>query len=232
VASLAAPNYGYVVTNIAISSNVLTVTTANSLLPGAQVSLLGLSNATFLDGLPLVVATASGTQFTAPVVHADYASAVDTGVVCLADTGIATALTEGTTYETLIDLPHSQIIGTWDASKLINQFVNTGEILFEPQSTYSGSPQAPVLAPPTSVLVAAGTQVTISWTQERSDLIQSYDVEYSTNGGVSFSLLTHIYSGAVLQYVRVLKSAVYTFRVRAFSADGVSGYSNSQFISI
>lgn len=72
-----------VITNIAIDgSNNLTVTAAFSgTLPlvGQTVILTGLTTATFLNGLSFTIATISGTQFTAPFVHAAYASAPDTG---------------------------------------------------------------------------------------------------------------------------------------------------------
>ena len=91
----------------------------------------------------------------------------------------------GKTYETLIDLQYGQIIGTWDASKLKNQFVNTGEILFEPDSTYSGRPVSPVLLniPPPS-----GGKLTLAWVQQRPDLVSGYSVEYAVRPTASFTL--------------------------------------------
>jgi hypothetical protein len=96
-----------------------------------------------------------------------------------ADTGLAQSQNSGSTYETLIDLGAGQIIGTFDKSKLRNQFVQTGEILFDPDDTYAGGPQAPTLQTPTEVTIAGQPFVEITWQQLRPDLITSYTVQYA-----------------------------------------------------
>jgi hypothetical protein len=217
IASLPHADYGFPVTNVEISGNVLTVTAVNSLSPTDTVSLLGLvRELRTLEGVPLVVATASGTQFTVnPFNQSDVASTPTTGAVCLQDTGTTTALGEGTTYETLVDLPHGQILGTFDASKLRNQFVESGEILFEPDSTYSGKPPAPVLDVPTAV----GPAVTLVWTEERPDLVFAYNVEKSTDG-VFYSLLQRINSGVSQSMTAALASGSVRATVTACSTSG------------
>lgn len=76
VGSLNAP-----ITNVQIAGNVLTVTCANSFIAGSTIyNFSGLTGATFLNGQSITVMTASPTQFTAAYVHADYASAPDTGI--------------------------------------------------------------------------------------------------------------------------------------------------------
>jgi hypothetical protein len=68
------------ITNIAIDgSDNLTVTCSNSFTIGQQVTLTGLTTATFLNGVTVTIATQSNTQFMAPFAHALYASAPDTG---------------------------------------------------------------------------------------------------------------------------------------------------------
>lgn len=67
------------ITNVALTTNVVTITAANTFQVGASVKLSGLTTATFLNNQTLTVASASGTQFTAAFTHADYASAADTG---------------------------------------------------------------------------------------------------------------------------------------------------------
>jgi hypothetical protein len=67
------------ITNVSLTSNVVTVTAANSFVVGGKVSLGGLTSATFLNGQTLTVASASATQFTANFTHANYASHSDTG---------------------------------------------------------------------------------------------------------------------------------------------------------
>lgn len=67
------------ITNISVSNNTAIVTCNNSFVPGQQVYLTGLTNATYLNGLVLTVVTASSTQFTAALVHIDVVPTVDTG---------------------------------------------------------------------------------------------------------------------------------------------------------
>src|SRR5271170_3317665 len=64
------------ITNIAITTNVLTVTATNTFTVGAQVKLTGLTTATFLNNVTVTITTGGGTTFTATYSHADYASAL------------------------------------------------------------------------------------------------------------------------------------------------------------
>jgi hypothetical protein len=67
------------ITNVSLTSNVVTITAANSFLVGGKVTLSGLTSATFLNGKTLTVASASATSFTAIFTHANYTSHSDTG---------------------------------------------------------------------------------------------------------------------------------------------------------
>lgn len=71
------------ITNIAITSDVLTVTAANTFQAGEVVTFAGLTTATFLNTGSVTILTASGTQFTASYTHGDYASASDTGTASI-----------------------------------------------------------------------------------------------------------------------------------------------------
>jgi hypothetical protein len=77
--------YSATITNITISSNVLTVTATNTFSPGMIVTFSGLTHATFLNGQSVTILTASSSQFTAYFVHANY----PTGSGSSADTGTA-----------------------------------------------------------------------------------------------------------------------------------------------
>lgn len=68
------------ITNIALTTNVLTVTCTNNFKVGQTIKLTGLTTATFLEAQILTILSVSGSQFTASFTHADYVSAVDTGV--------------------------------------------------------------------------------------------------------------------------------------------------------
>src|SRR5271168_494211 len=60
------------ITNIAITTNVLTVTASNTFTAGAQVTLVGLTYATFLNGQTVTVTSSTGTTFTATFAHANF----------------------------------------------------------------------------------------------------------------------------------------------------------------
>jgi hypothetical protein len=67
------------ITNIAITTNVLTVSCTNTFEAGEIVNLQGLTTATFLNNQTVTVSTAGGSSFTAAYTHANYTSAPDTG---------------------------------------------------------------------------------------------------------------------------------------------------------
>jgi hypothetical protein len=68
-------------TNIAITSNVLTVTSANAYTVGQQVTFGSVVTNSFLNGQIVTVASSNGTTFTAPFTHANVGSGADTGNV-------------------------------------------------------------------------------------------------------------------------------------------------------
>lgn len=160
------------ITNIGIVANTITVSAQNSFTAGDVVILSGLSSATFLNGLSAPVVSTDGSSFLLSYQYSGtYAPA--------ADTGKAESQTSGTTFLTLVSLAQGQIIGTWDKTRLKNQYIETGEILFQPDSSYAGAPIPPVLNPPSSVVNNGQTSVLLTWQQERPDLITQYTVLYA-----------------------------------------------------
>lgn len=136
---------------------------------------------------------------------------------------VGTMDANGATFETYIDLPHRQIIGTWDKSKLRNEFVATGEILFKQSDEYVGRLLAPRMLPPTSDLAG---NVTLTWNQLRPDLVNQYIIEYSLDG-TNWSFLTTIGQGSILQYTtQITQSTLYNFRMYGVNSDGNSPFSN------
>jgi len=128
-------------------------------------------------------------------------------------------------------------VGTWDKSRLVNQHVTSGEILFEPEDAYSGKPQAPVLGTPTdggaNPLMPNLERVNLGWAQTRPDLCSGYVIQSSTDGGATWQLAATVGSGAVENAVLSLaRGHAYLFRLQAASGDGSSGYSNAEGISI
>jgi hypothetical protein len=136
---------------------------------------------------------------------------------------IGTLDDNGNTFETLIDMVHKIVLGTWSSSKLRNQYVTTGEFLFTPESAYVGVPQAPLMEEPA---VLASGAVQLSWIADRPDLITSYQVQYAVNSG-DYIPLVFIGTGVTEAYqtAPLPPGYNYSFRVRSNSADGFSPYS-------
>lgn len=92
------------ITNIALTSNVVTVTCANAFAAGDSVKFGLVATNTFLNGQTVTVSTASATQFTAAFTHANVVSVADSGVAALVASNIiirdiylnATSISSGT----------------------------------------------------------------------------------------------------------------------------------------
>ncbi len=148
---------------------------------------------------------------------------VHSGLILLGSTATAGSPPVTNTYETLFDLTYGVILGVWDKTKLINQIVNTGEILFETISTYNGFPAAPVMNIPTSVK----GNVNLTWAEESSNLINSYVVYYSSDGGATFNTVP-VGSGSILSIqIQLISGVQYEFYMIAVNNDGTSVPSNT-----
>lgn len=138
---------------------------------------------------------------------------------------LGTVDNNGQSYETLIDLTHGTILGNWDKSKLINQFVNSGEFLFGSVNTYSGRPQAPFLEPP----FVLGGLIYLAWLVTNPQLLTGYEIYWSTDSGTTFNLLQTVNSGAIqVAPLSLALSGTYQFKIRSTSSDGFSNFSNIQ----
>lgn len=168
--------------SITVGPNAIAVTAANNFSVGDVVILSGL-NATLtsqaFNGVPLTVINATATQFLASLDPVSVGLPTNTTYGPTADSGLAQSQNSGSTFETLIDLGANQIIGTFDKSKLRNQFVATGEIMFDPDDTYAGAPAPPNLLVPTTVVFGGQVNINLTWQQGRPDLINSYTVQYA-----------------------------------------------------
>jgi hypothetical protein len=100
----AIPSASYSITNVALTSNVVTFTAVNSLAAGTQVTIQSLTGAAFLNGQTLTVASATGTTFTANFTHANYGSA--------GDAGTAIVVAQFTTGFTHADVASTPDVGT------------------------------------------------------------------------------------------------------------------------
>ncbi|MGB6251402.1 MAG: hypothetical protein WBF54_19980, partial [Terriglobales bacterium] len=85
------------ITAVSITSDVVTVSTINSLTVGEEVYIQGATAATFLNGQTLIVTGLVGSSppyggFTANFTHADYPQTADTGTVSIVDAITATAV--------------------------------------------------------------------------------------------------------------------------------------------
>lgn len=99
------------ITQIAITTNVLTVTAANVFTAGAQALLDGLTTATFLNGVTVTVTGSNGSTFTATYAHANYGPAADTGTATVA-AGIFIA--SNSSSQTNLNVMPSTV-GYWEA---------------------------------------------------------------------------------------------------------------------
>lgn len=80
-----------VITNIAIASNVLTITTVSNTLPvGTNLILADIATATFLNGTPITLLTSGVSSITAEVPFQTYTSAADTGWGYITTAGLLT----------------------------------------------------------------------------------------------------------------------------------------------
>lgn len=75
------PAASYSITNVSLTSNVVTIMATNTLTAGTQVVINSLTGASFLNGATLTVLSSglSGTQFEANFTNANYPSAADSG---------------------------------------------------------------------------------------------------------------------------------------------------------
>lgn len=85
------------VTNIALTSNVLTVNAVNSYSVGQRVLFASVGTNTFLNGNVVILTGVSGTTFTATFQHADVVSGADTGTAnrCTGGVGFGTTDANG-----------------------------------------------------------------------------------------------------------------------------------------
>lgn len=74
-----------VITNLALTSNVVTITANNNLVAGGgqQILLNGLTTSTFLNGQVVTTTSATATQVVFPFTHANVGSGAETGTVSL-----------------------------------------------------------------------------------------------------------------------------------------------------
>jgi hypothetical protein len=136
----------------------------------------------------------------------------------------------GNTFETLIDLVHRKVLGTWDASQLKNKYVTTGEILFEKESSYVGLAVPPVMGQP---VLNADNSISLSWVEERPDLVSGYLIAISLDDG-GFIPLTTIGSGVIQSYKTGVQLAghTYAFQMQSVGPDGTSAVSNTVAIYV
>jgi hypothetical protein len=78
----------YTVTGFSITANEVTVEAVNSLQPGYAVVIAGLTTGTYLNGIPLVVDSSNGTEFTASFSHADVGLTADSGTVTVTNSSV------------------------------------------------------------------------------------------------------------------------------------------------
>jgi hypothetical protein len=93
----------YTITGFSITSNVVTFQAVNSLLPGLQIVVQGLSTGTYLNNVIMVVISSNGTSFTAAFSHANVGSTTDSGTVNILSSsiGLVPSLDFGNAFQML-----------------------------------------------------------------------------------------------------------------------------------
>jgi len=131
---------------------------------------------------------------------------------------------QGDSFVTLVDLASRSILKSWNAGDMLNSSTSTGEFLRTEASAYSGIPFAPVL---TSLKPTPdGTSLELLWTQERSDLILSYEIQVSIDN-TPFILAEKILSGAIQEFIypNYHEASSYSLRIRSANSEGFSPWS-------
>ena len=160
--------------------------------------------------------------------HVDFVRISDVESLRSGEVLVGTIDSNGNTYETQINLATRSIIGTWDSSMLINPDVTTGELLFQPVDSYAGQPLAPTLATPAPI--SGG--YTLTWSQDRPDLVTGYYV-FMGAGTATPTLYQTVNSGLIstIAITGLPKSSTWSVYVQAQSKDGPSPNSNTVQIS-
>jgi hypothetical protein len=93
----------YTITGFSITSNVVTFQATNSLLPGLQIVVQGLSTGTYLNNVIMVVISSNGTSFTAAFSHVNVGSTSDSGTVNILSSsiGLVSSLDFGNAFQML-----------------------------------------------------------------------------------------------------------------------------------
>ena len=87
------------VTNIALTSNIVTVSCTNNFEAGMNVELTGLTTNTVLNNVNLVILTCSSSQFTATFTNANIVSGSDTGTATYTNASRGSGLSYGPQHE-------------------------------------------------------------------------------------------------------------------------------------
>jgi hypothetical protein len=103
------------ITNVAITSKIVTLLMTNTFVQNDQVLIAGLTGAAFLNGAVLTVLTSSGSQITAFFNHADYVSTADTGTA-----------TKGTIQDYTINIPQFSHIEHASVYDIFTKSTSTG----------------------------------------------------------------------------------------------------------
>ena len=97
-----------------MSGSTLTLTCANNLKAGYLVDLGQFAGATFLNGVKVTVATASGTQFTATYTHTPY-TGTETTAIATVDNSTLPTYSDPTDSGTAFSLSSSQVVFDWNS---------------------------------------------------------------------------------------------------------------------
>jgi len=185
------------VTNVSLTTNVVTVTCANNFLPGQSV-VPTLGTATFLNGHTLTVSTSSATQFTASFTHANYASTPDTGTATMTVTvpnspyiytvqNAATFVSDGgVKFSSNSAVLTAVISGPTTGQYSVN--TTTGAYTFAAADVGKGL----VIKYTYSLAVSTGLNVQLQGTGYSDPQVDTIEIYRTDDGGSNFYFLTDI----------------------------------------
>jgi hypothetical protein len=240
------------ITSATVSGNVVTITGSNAFSPSEQAEIGGLSGLTSLIGLTLTVLTASPTQFTASYTHADYGLpntvsqvqvlsnvlTVETGTAHtysvgtqVAFSGVGTAAFLNGQTVTVLATPTSTSFTALFFNSDYGPAADSGSISDADTGVGTVALGTPLVSVASPAPASGQYNVTPSGLYTFSAAQAGHTVTVSFRQ--SFNILETVNSGATQSIVVALAAGrTYYFEVQAVGADGASGQSNIQSITI
>jgi hypothetical protein len=223
-------------TSIAITSNVVTVVVNNNFSLGQVVTPLNLGNATFLNGVKLVVASVSATQFTAAFTHANYTITAETqGTISALPQGVISSAAWAALPTIQQNLYQPQWTNSNCASPGLEDALSISIDLVENPPLNPTLYAAPILDPinPTTTVGAWGRQMaqTLTPSQWQNLNTVSFGITNTVSNGQT---ATYTYLGCSATHVEIVSNVLTITGVNNLAVGQVallSGFVGAAFLN-